>query len=203
MWRQRGRSECPAEWWALRLILGCLYAPLSIAAMPPVSERLAVQSAVRSLSPYIRPRTGRSVVKNPVELIRCHMHRERRRIQLRVLQRSADVPHRHLVSEAVRRASQVVPDDGADRDRDLMPDVHPCSRRDQVSVGSGCYLVRVSRSVLLDLIPKRPQALPAVELRPPCRVSIQPGLVDAHRAIAPSRTSVIVAGRPASRPRQV
>ena len=95
------------------------YSPLSIAAVPPVSERLAVRSAVRSRSPYIRPRTGRSVVKNPVELIRCHMHRERRCIQLRIFQRWADVPHRHLVSEAVR-GSQVVPDDGADCDRDLI-----------------------------------------------------------------------------------
>jgi hypothetical protein len=30
------RRQCPAEWWALRLILG-VYSPLSIAAMPPVS----------------------------------------------------------------------------------------------------------------------------------------------------------------------
>jgi hypothetical protein len=27
--------QCPAEWWALRLILG-VYLPLSFAAMPPV-----------------------------------------------------------------------------------------------------------------------------------------------------------------------
>jgi hypothetical protein len=37
------------------------------------------------------------------ELIRCRMHREPRRFQLRVLQRSADVTHRHLVGEAVQR----------------------------------------------------------------------------------------------------
>jgi hypothetical protein len=30
------RGQCPAEWWALRFILG-VYSPLSIAAMPPVS----------------------------------------------------------------------------------------------------------------------------------------------------------------------
>jgi hypothetical protein len=30
------RRQCPAEWWALRLILG-VYSPLSIAAMPSVS----------------------------------------------------------------------------------------------------------------------------------------------------------------------
>jgi hypothetical protein len=29
-------GQCPAEWWALRVILG-VYSPLSIAAMPPVS----------------------------------------------------------------------------------------------------------------------------------------------------------------------
>jgi hypothetical protein len=29
-------GRCPAEWWALRLIVG-VYSPLSIAAMPPVS----------------------------------------------------------------------------------------------------------------------------------------------------------------------
>jgi hypothetical protein len=28
--------QCPAEWWALRLVVG-VYSPLSIAAMPPVS----------------------------------------------------------------------------------------------------------------------------------------------------------------------
>jgi hypothetical protein len=31
-----GSDECPAEWWALMLVLG-VYSPLSIAAMPPVS----------------------------------------------------------------------------------------------------------------------------------------------------------------------
>jgi hypothetical protein len=196
-----GESPVPEDPPVARSGPGCLLA-VSIAAMPPVGERLAVRMPRAHGRPYIRPRTGRSGVKNSssssgVARTGNADASSSASFGSRPTCRSANSKAR--LSSAGRRLYTMSPTMLL-----IAPDVHPVGDAIGCVGRLECDLVRLSRYVLLELIPTRSQVhFCAVELRSPRRVSIQAGLVGAHRVIvAWPAGDVSVAGRLASRPRQ-